>query len=105
MGFLDLRRVSSSRELKTLYVQHVHRRSGIDHEFSVFWLLRRGCWHSHASVGEQYVALSFVFESRHSSPNFMILCGRIFLGARFPLVNSPQTWARKVNALEVHTVE
>ena len=34
-----------------------------------------------------------------------LLCGRIFFGARFPLVTSPQTQARKDYAREVHTFE
>ena len=33
----------------------------------------------------------------------MLLCGRIFLGARFRLVSSPQTWERTDCAHEVHT--
>ena len=35
----------------------------------------------------------------------MLLCERIFLGARFRLVTSPQTWVRKDYAHEVHTFE
>ena len=35
----------------------------------------------------------------------MLLCGRIFLDARFRLVTSPQAWARKDYAHEVHTYE
>ena len=35
----------------------------------------------------------------------MLLRGRIFLGAKFRLVSSPQTWKRKDHAREVHTFE
>ena len=40
-----LRRVSSSPELKSFFAQDVHRRSGVDYDFSLFWLSRRGCPH------------------------------------------------------------
>ena len=35
----------------------------------------------------------------------LLLCGRVFLGARFRLVSSPQTWERTDCAHEVHTLE
>ena len=44
VGVLDLR-VSSSPELRSFFAQHVHQCSGVDHEFSLFWLFRRGCQH------------------------------------------------------------
>ena len=43
--------------------------------------------------------------AKNSSPSPMLLRGRIFLGAKFPLVISPQTWARNYSAHEVHPFE
>ena len=48
-----------------LFAQHVHRRSGIYHDFSLLWLLmEEGAGITHALVGEQNVALSLVLSSK-----------------------------------------
>ena len=42
---------------------------------------------------------------KYFAPSPMLLRGRIFLGARFRLVSSPQIWGCKGCAHEVHTTE
>ena len=58
------------------------------------------------STGEQNVALSFFLELVNMfTPSSMLVCGRISLVSKFPLVTSPQTWVRTDCAHEVHTYE
>ena len=57
------------------------------------------------SVGKKNVALSFICAIGRFSPSRMLLRGRIFLVARFPLASHPQILAHKDYVLEVHTFE
>ena len=58
-----------------------------------FWSLRSGRCHNPFDFTVN-IKRSFV-RILELMPNPMLLCGRIFLSARFPLVTSPQIWARK----------
>ena len=45
VGCLDLFKVSFASELKSLFAQHVHWSSWINHEFSLLWQMWWGCRH------------------------------------------------------------
>ena len=76
VGLLDLRSVSSSPEAYVLFGQHVHRCSGVDHEFSLFWLFPKRRRHYPGFGRRAYLCPPF-WAKRHPSPGPMLLCGRI----------------------------
>ena len=51
------------------------------------------------------MALSFVSSLKTSSPNPMLLCGRIVLVAKLPEVSYPQILAHTDSVLDAHTLK
>ena len=90
--FLDLRKVSSSPELKPSFAQHVHWCSWIGHELSLFWRFwsgRQHCPGFNRSIKRSFVRILELVNS--FSPSHSHSAGASFLGARFPLVTCPRT--------------
>ena len=82
-GVLDLR-VSSSPELRSFFAQHVHQCSGVDHEFSLFWLFRRGCQHypgfgrrAERSFCLLFLSLQRCFAKSHASLRAHLSCFKV----------------------------
>ena len=105
-GLLDFRRVSSSDELKSFfYSVCASRCSGIYLEFSLLWLLRRGCGHHPCFGGGEERGLVLCFELKdifRQTP--CISAGASFLLQSF-LKCPPQILTHADCVLEVHTFE
>ena len=83
--------------------QHVHGRSGVDYESSLFRLCRRGCWHYARLRQESRVYLVppvWVCGPPLASP--IRLCGRVALVLEFRLAFFPRIWEPTEVAPEVH---
>ena len=99
-GWLSLRDFSAVQEV----ANHDCQRNWIDYELSFFWSFRckrRHCPGFNRSIKRSFVRILELFNI--FSPNTMILCGRIFLGARFSHVILPRILVRKDHVHGAHT--